>query len=138
MSTSLHFFLFYSHHNFRFDGTFHSAREAGALNMQNNDSLAHSTHNILEQSSNSNGQFYFEYFEGASQHYGKGMTFLDSFDQDKYSEERKSNLYYPFSSRADWEMALCLHGSGLSLSKIDEILELEIVSLNKFVLAFSS
>lgn len=56
-------------------------------------------------------------------------SFLERFDRDRFSQERRSNLYYPFASRADWEMGLWLTRSGLSMAAIDSLLSLELVSL---------
>lgn len=57
-------------------------------------------------------------------------SFLERFDRDQFSQERRSNLYYPFASREDWEMGLWLTRSGLSMAAIDSLLSLELVSLD--------
>ncbi|KAF8119890.1 hypothetical protein EV363DRAFT_1168896 [Boletus edulis] len=67
-----------------------------------------------------------DYFEGASVTYGKGDTFLGSFRRDQYSEERKSNLYYPFASSKDWTTAKFLSKSKLSMALVDEYLSLDV------------
>ena len=67
-------------------------------------------------------------FDGAAQTYGLGPTFMDTFGSDQFSEFRKSNLYYPFASRSEWELALWLLRSGLSMRAIDAFLSLPIVS----------
>lgn len=56
------------------------------------------------------------------------MPFLKRFDQDRFSQERRSNLYYPFASRADWELGLWLTRSGLSIAAINSLLSLDLVS----------
>jgi hypothetical protein len=33
------------------------------------------------------------------------LTFLDLFDADEYAEYRKDNLFYPFASKEEWEIA---------------------------------
>ena len=48
-----------------------------------------------------------EVFEGASKTYGKGTTFMEQFDNDRFANERTVNLYYPFASREEWEFASC-------------------------------
>lgn len=58
-----------------------------------------------------------------------GYTFLGLFDSDENSIHRKTNLYYPFSSRRDWQLAAWLLRSGLSMGKIDSFLSLEMVSV---------
>jgi hypothetical protein len=37
--------------------------------------------------------------------YGCGETFMDRCDKDKFAERRKGNIYYPFASRDEWELA---------------------------------
>ncbi|KAG1881763.1 hypothetical protein C8R48DRAFT_550766, partial [Suillus tomentosus] len=49
------------------------------------------------------------------------------FDSDENSIHRKTNLYYPFSSRRDWQLAAWLLRSGLSMGKIDSFLSLEMI-----------
>jgi hypothetical protein len=71
------------------------------------------------------------YFPGAAATYGAGHTFLGLFDSDENSVYRKTNLYYPFSCRQDWEIASWLLRSGLSMGKIDSFLSLEVVSHNQ-------
>jgi hypothetical protein len=62
------------------------------------------------------------------QTYGRGYTFLDSFRSDENNMCRTENHYYPFSGRKDWEVALWLLRSGLSMAKVDSFLKLEMVS----------
>lgn len=59
---------------------------------------------------------------------GPGKTALDLFNEDHFSEYRQTNLYYPFASKAEWEVAQYLIKSPLSLADIDEFLKLELVS----------
>ncbi|KAG1758540.1 hypothetical protein EDD22DRAFT_956778 [Suillus occidentalis] len=54
-----------------------------------------------------------------------GYTFLGLFDSDENSIHWKTNLYYPFSSRRDWQLAAWLLRSGLSMGKTDSFLSLE-------------
>lgn len=70
-----------------------------------------------------------EEFPGAAATFEQGrVSFLQRFDQDRFSEERRSNIYYPFASRADWELGLWLTRSGLSMAAIDGLLSLQLVS----------
>ena len=64
--------------------------------------------------------------------FGSGPGFVDLLDTDLHAEKRKQNLYYPFSSKAEWGLALWLLCSGLSMRAIDDFLGLPIVHLNKF------
>ena len=57
-----------------------------------------------------------------------GETFMDKFDQDRFAEERKQNIYYPFADRDDWEMGYWLLNSGLSMAAINKFLSLKLVS----------
>lgn len=67
-------------------------------------------------------------YEGAAEEYGTGTTFMDEFDCDQYAGERINNLYYPFASRDEWELAAFLLRSDLSMASIDSLLSLNLVS----------
>ena len=45
-----------------------------------------------------------EYFPHAAHVYDGGLTFMDQFNTDPFSAQRKMNLYYPFTSWQDWEL----------------------------------
>jgi len=76
----------------------------------------------------SESKYCVEAHPSASQVYGRGHTFLDVFDADPCAEKRKDNLYYPFASRQEWEIASFLLRSSLSMSAVDEFLSLNLVS----------
>jgi len=67
-------------------------------------------------------------YPSAAHVYGKGHTFMDVFDADPHADKRVENLYYPFASKQDWEMASWLLRSGLSMAAVDRFLRLELVS----------
>jgi hypothetical protein len=69
-----------------------------------------------------------DYFPEPPLAFEEGYTFLSLFDADENSIHRKTNLYYPFSSWKEWEVAAWLLHSGLSMGKIDSFLSLEMVS----------
>jgi hypothetical protein len=71
---------------------------------------------------------YKEEYIGASASFARGPTLMDKFDSHEHAHLRKENLYYPFASRQDWEMALFLLQSSLSMDSINEFLSLELVS----------
>lgn len=71
-----------------------------------------------------------EEYEGAAQTYGTGTTFMDHFDHDQYASERINNLYYPFATREEWEMASFLLRSDLSMADINKFLSLALVSFD--------
>lgn len=81
-------------------------------------------HEILPESSSP--YFKVEY-PGASKQYGRDATFMEKFDKDKYANQRITNLYYPFSSRDEWEHALFLLRSSMSMKAIDEYIKLQLV-----------
>ncbi|KAG1807617.1 uncharacterized protein BJ212DRAFT_1281805, partial [Suillus subaureus] len=56
-----------------------------------------------------------------------GSTFLDVFDADEFVEYRKDNLFYPFASKEEWEVADYLLHSSLSMAAIDEFLKLHMI-----------
>ncbi|KAG1759112.1 hypothetical protein EDD22DRAFT_782983, partial [Suillus occidentalis] len=69
-----------------------------------------------------------EWYEGAGTCYSQdGTTFLDIFDADEYADCRKDNLFYPFASRNEWEVADFLLRSSLSMAAINEFLALSMV-----------
>lgn len=74
------------------------------------------------------GSLYREDFAGASEVYGTGESFMGKFDSDVFAEQRKENLYYPFASKVDWEMAAFLLRSRMSMAMVDDFLKLEAVS----------
>jgi hypothetical protein len=66
-----------------------------------------------------------EWYEGAAKCYSQdGITFLDLFDANDYAECRKEDLFYPFTSREEWEVADFLLHSALSMAAIDNFLQL--------------
>ena len=73
------------------------------------------------------GEFFIEEYDGAAKEYGLGKTFMTEFNNDRFSNERITNLYYPFASRAEWELAFFLLRSDLSMATIDTFLSLKLV-----------
>ncbi|KAI5993249.1 hypothetical protein EDD15DRAFT_2109817, partial [Pisolithus albus] len=65
-----------------------------------------------------------------------GQTFLARFRLDIYASRRQQNLYYPFASLGDWEIANFLLTSRLSMRAIDEFLSLRLT--NSLPLSFST
>ena len=70
-----------------------------------------------------------EMYEGCSEAFLGGKTFMDSFREDQYAEERKANPHFPFASQEEQQFASWLLRSRLSLTAIDSLLSLDIVSL---------
>jgi hypothetical protein len=60
--------------------------------------------------------------------YGRGETFMDQCNKDRFTEMRKGHLYYPFASRDEWELASFLLRSNLSMAAVDRFLKLQLVS----------
>ncbi|KAG0696400.1 hypothetical protein DFH29DRAFT_984627 [Suillus ampliporus] len=65
--------------------------------------------------------------ESLEEVYDDGSTFLDLFDTDEYAECMVNNLYYPFASKEEWEVADYLLRLSLSMVAIDEFLKLSMV-----------
>ena len=63
---------------------------------------------------------------------------MTEFNDDVFSDERITNLYYPFSSRAEWEFAFFLLRSDLSMATIDTFLSLKLVKLSFLQLIFAT
>jgi hypothetical protein len=78
-------------------------------------------------SSPSNSTFFTEFYPGASKMFGSGPTFMDNFDNDKFSKERQVHSHYPFASKDEWQMASFLLRSGLSMAALDQFFKLELV-----------
>jgi len=68
-----------------------------------------------------------EDYLGAACTHGSGTSFMNNFDLDRFSDLRRTNLYYPFASRQDWQLAFFLLSSGMSMAHIDQFLHLELV-----------
>ncbi|KAF9237842.1 hypothetical protein BU15DRAFT_62863 [Melanogaster broomeanus] len=68
-----------------------------------------------------------EYFPGAAEVLAPGETFLDRFELDPYSAQRNLNVYYPFASTADWDIAKFLLQSPMSMAQIDQFLKIELI-----------
>ncbi|KIK11045.1 hypothetical protein PISMIDRAFT_123437, partial [Pisolithus microcarpus 441] len=59
--------------------------------------------------------------------YPGGTTFMDWFFDNQYVTLRWQNLYYPFTSAGDWQLASWLLRSRLSMAAIDDFLSLQLV-----------
>jgi hypothetical protein len=77
--------------------------------------------------------FHTEFFPGSAKVFGNGETYLDLFDEDQYAEARQTNLYYPFASQPEWELASFLLKSDLSRVAIDQFLKLQLVSTKQSI-----
>ena len=82
---------------------------------------------MLGEQDTSLGQF-IEIYEGCSEAFLGGKSFMDAFQEDQYAKEQKQNLYFPFASHEEWQFASWLLRSRLSLAMIDSLLTLDIVS----------
>ena len=65
-----------------------------------------------------------------------GTVFMDQFFNDQYATLRQENLYYPFASRMDWQLASWLLRSRLSMAAIDDFLSLELVCNGRILYLF--
>ncbi|KIK28762.1 hypothetical protein PISMIDRAFT_90649 [Pisolithus microcarpus 441] len=83
-----------------------------------------------------------EVYPGAAMSYVSGLTFMDKFFADKYGELCKENIFYPFTSREDWQIASWLLHSHLSMAAIDSFLSLELVGyishIKRLMLSFQT
>ena len=80
------------------------------------------------------GSTHWEEFANAAHEWDAGKTFMENFDLDDLADQRKENLYYPFASREDWEMAAFLLRSGMSMALMDDFLKLQLVNTSVFSL----
>jgi hypothetical protein len=60
--------------------------------------------------------------------FGQDQGFIDKFHADKFSEQCTENLYFPFVSRDEWELAAFLTQTNLSMKVIDRFHALALVS----------
>ena len=78
--------------------------------------------------SDTSNSVYCEDFNGAAKEWGFSSMFMRRFDCDAYAHMHQDNLYYPFTSEVDWELAAFLLCSGLSMAMINDFLSLQLVS----------
>ena len=69
-----------------------------------------------------------ETYEGCSEAFPGGETFMGRFRRDQFAEQRRENMYFPWASRKEWHFASWLLRSRLSMAAIDSLMSLEIVS----------
>ncbi|KAG1880194.1 hypothetical protein F4604DRAFT_1922876 [Suillus subluteus] len=79
-----------------------------------------------------------DYFPEPPLAFEEGYTFLSLFDANENSIYRKTNLYYPFSGRREWQLAAWLLRLGLSMEKINSFLALEMIDDLPFGLCWKS
>ena len=109
-----------------------SANRHPASNDQTNDSNNYETTGDREDTddlSTATTARYEDTHPNASSVLGSGPGFMDRFDTDPHAEKRVGNIYYPFLSKEEWNLASWLLCSGLSMRAIDDFLALPIVSL---------
>lgn len=75
----------------------------------------------------SNPNPYISMHEHLPRTYGRGQNLMDRFMADRFHEERRLNLYYPFASKDEWELAYFLEQSGMSMQAIDKFLHINAV-----------
>ncbi len=69
---------------------------------------------------------YTEFHPTAGKTFGKGRTIMQEIDDDS-TPETKANIFHPFISRQDFEMAAWLSQSNVTMSQIDDFLKLPYV-----------
>lgn len=100
------------------------AADASHLDFQDDSEM-----DVIDDVNGSESMLSEEYFVGAAQIFGRGTSFVDKFNADRFSAHRDENLYYPFASLQEWKLAQWLLRCGLSMSATNEFLSLELVSL---------
>ncbi|KLO05486.1 hypothetical protein SCHPADRAFT_946867 [Schizopora paradoxa] len=76
---------------------------------------------------NSGGRKIDEY-DGAGEDFGEGNTILDEISLAYFVEQRRTNRYFPFKNKDDWEVAAWISTSGLSMAETDRFLKLQFVA----------
>ncbi|KAJ7659007.1 hypothetical protein B0H17DRAFT_1171830 [Mycena rosella] len=69
-----------------------------------------------------------EYYKGAAQKYGQDKTFMEAFNRDTYAKERRTNIYYPFASVEEWEIASFITRSNMTVAATNEFLKLRLTA----------
>lgn len=59
----------------------------------------------------------------------QGQSFMYKFLQDEYAHLRTENLYYPFATSEEWQLASFLSRSPLSVAQTNEFLRLDLVRI---------
>ncbi|TFK70651.1 hypothetical protein BDN72DRAFT_896229 [Pluteus cervinus] len=72
-------------------------------------------------------RFHIKKHPGAGTASSSDQNFMNRFDDDWFAEERKHNIYYPFASKEEWDVAFFLVRSRLSSAFIDEFLALPLI-----------
>jgi len=72
--------------------------------------------------------FHTQFYTGAAKIWDNGETFIDIFNDDEHAEKRKENLYYPFATYQEWELAAFLLKSDLSMVATNDFLRLQLAS----------
>ena len=67
-------------------------------------------------------------YPSAGAPYGRGANNLEKLTNDVHAPQCVDNIYYPFSSRMDWQLARWLKRSSLTQAEIAEFFKLEFVS----------
>lgn len=88
----------------------------------------------IQMAADNSGFMYRDELPNAAPTWGAGKTFMGRFDLDDFADQHKENLYYPFASKEDWEMAAFLLRSGMSMALIDDFLSLQFVGTSLFIL----
>ncbi|KIJ16552.1 hypothetical protein PAXINDRAFT_11002 [Paxillus involutus ATCC 200175] len=68
-----------------------------------------------------------DFYPGAPELFPRGTTFMNQFFSNQYASVREENLYYPFASNVDWQLASWLLCLRLSMAAIDGFLSLELI-----------
>ena len=82
----------------------------------------------MEHSPDTHAKSPSHYFPNAGHVFDSGPGFLGWFYNDGNANARSNNLYHPFLSKGEWEVARFLSCSGLSMKLINEFLSLNLVS----------
>ncbi|KIK29651.1 hypothetical protein PISMIDRAFT_74571, partial [Pisolithus microcarpus 441] len=70
---------------------------------------------------------FMQVFLGASKNYKGRKTFMENFDDNLHAMKCQDNLYYPFASVGDWQMAEWIELSGPSMAQMDKFLSMQFV-----------
>lgn len=75
-----------------------------------------------------------EFFPAAAKVFEGGSTFMDNFYEDKHSQDRLDNVFYPFTSKEEWELASWLTRANISGRLMDEFFSLQLVRVHFYLM----
>ena len=121
--------LYFFDDDYEIDGTHTPVIGDGTNGALHQEHLPMPSHTPLPPSAASNTPRTRVYHPNTGCSYPGGLNYLQQMDRDEYAHIRDTdNVYYPFASKSEWELARWLSSGALSQKDIDAYLRLQRVS----------